>query len=63
MNTLNERMKRDMEILCSMKGIGENTATNFLIEMGGAVENEPPCCKQQGIRGKRPVLKEPCFTL
>jgi transposase len=38
MNTLNERMKRDMEILCSMKGIGENTATNFLIEMGGAVE-------------------------
>jgi Holliday junction resolvasome RuvABC DNA-binding subunit len=56
-------MKRDMEILCSMKGIGENTATNFLIEMGGAVENEPPCCKQQGIRGKRPVLKEPCFTL
>jgi transcriptional regulator with XRE-family HTH domain len=25
--------------------------------------NEPPCCKQQGIRGKRPVLKEPCFTL
>jgi hypothetical protein len=28
-----------------------------------AHDNEPPCCKQQGIRGKRPVLKEPCFTL
>jgi len=38
MNTLNERMKQDTDILCSMKGIGENTAMNFLIEMGGAVE-------------------------
>jgi transposase len=38
MSTLNERMKQDMETLCSMKGIGENTATNFLIEMGGAIE-------------------------
>ena len=38
MSTLSERMKQDMEILCSMKGIGENTAVNFLIEMGGAVE-------------------------
>jgi len=35
MNTLNERMKQDTDILCSMKGIGENTAMNFLIEMGG----------------------------
>ena len=39
MNLLNERMKQDMEILCSIKGIGENTAVNFLIEMGGEVEN------------------------
>jgi transposase len=38
MNTLNERMKQDIDILCSMKGIGENTAMNFLVEMGGAVE-------------------------
>jgi transposase len=38
MNTLNERMKQDVEILCSMKGIGENTALNFLVEMGGKVE-------------------------
>ena len=38
MNTLNERMKQDTDLLCSMKGIGENTAMNFLIEMGGAVE-------------------------
>jgi transposase len=37
-NLLNQRMKHDMEILCSIKGIGENTAMNFLIEMGGEVE-------------------------
>ena len=38
MNLLNQRMKHDMELLCSIKGIGENTAMNFLIEMGGNVE-------------------------
>jgi transposase len=38
MGLLNERMKQDMEILCSIKGIGENTAINFLIEMGTEVE-------------------------
>jgi transposase len=38
MNIINEKMKQDVEILCSMKGIGENTAMNFLIEMGGTVE-------------------------
>ena len=38
MDLLNERMKQDMDILCSMKGIGENTAMNFLIEMGGDIE-------------------------
>jgi transposase len=38
MSLLNERMKQDMEILCSIKGIGENTAVNFLIEMGTEVE-------------------------
>jgi len=35
---LNERMKQDIEILCSIKGVGENTAMNFLIEMGTEVE-------------------------
>ena len=38
MNLLNERMQRDMEILRSIKGIGENTALNFLIEMGVYIE-------------------------
>jgi transposase len=38
MNTLDKRMKQDTGILCSMKEIGENTAMNFLIELGGAVE-------------------------
>ena len=38
MNLLNQRMKHDMELLCSIKGIGENTAMNFLIEMGGHIE-------------------------
>jgi transposase len=35
---LDEKMKQDVEILCSMKGIGENTAVNFLIEIGGKVD-------------------------
>ena len=38
MNLLHQRMKHDMELLCSIKGIRENTALNFLIEMGGNVE-------------------------
>ena len=38
MNLLNQRMKHDMELLCSIKGVGENTALNFLIEMGGYIE-------------------------
>ncbi len=32
-----EKMKRNAEILTSMKGIGDKTALNFLIEMGGDV--------------------------
>jgi transposase len=33
-----EKMKKDTKILTSMKGIGEKTALNFLIEMGGDVK-------------------------
>jgi transposase len=33
----NDRMKKDIEILTSIKGIGETTAVNFLVEMGGDV--------------------------
>jgi transposase len=36
-NLLDEKMKRDAEILTSMKGIGDKTALNFLIELGGDV--------------------------
>jgi transposase len=32
-----EKMKRDVEILTSIKGIGDKTALNFLIEFGGEV--------------------------
>jgi transposase len=32
-----EKMKRDAEILTSMKGIGDKTALNFLVELGGDV--------------------------
>ena len=38
MNLVNQRMKHDMELLCSIKGVGENTATNFLIELGGNID-------------------------
>jgi transposase len=38
MSLCNERIREDTEILCSMRGIGENTAMNFLVEMGGDIE-------------------------
>ena len=37
MDACNERIKQDIEILTSIKGIGEATAVNFLIEMGGDI--------------------------
>jgi transposase len=43
MRLSDEHMKRDAEILTSMNGIGDKTAFNFLIELGGdvrAFENE-----------------------
>ena len=49
---LDERMEQDMEILCSMRGIGENTAMNFLIEMGGDVamyENDRKLIAASGL--------------
>jgi transposase len=49
---LNERMKEDTDILCSMKGIGENTAMNFLIEMGGDIkiyENDKKLIAASGL--------------
>jgi len=37
MGLCKDRMKKDIEILTSIKGIGEATAINFLIEMGGDI--------------------------
>jgi transposase len=33
------QMEEDVEILTSMRGIGNNSATNFLVELGGGVEH------------------------
>ena len=49
---LNERMKQDIEILCSIKGVGESTAMNFLIEMGtevGMYENDKKLIAASGL--------------
>ena len=47
-----EEMKRDAEILTSMKGIGDKTALNFLIELGGnvrAFENDKKLIAAAGL--------------
>jgi transposase len=47
-----ERMKKDMEILTSIKGIGKSTALNFLVEMGGDVtlyENDKKLIAAAGL--------------
>ncbi len=47
-----EKMKRDAEILTSMKGIGEKTAFNFLIELGEdirAFENDKKLIAAAGL--------------
>ena len=47
-----DRMKKDVEILDSIKGIGEATALNFLIEMGGDVtlyENDKKLIAASGL--------------
>ena len=37
MRLCNERMKKDVEILTSIRGIGKATALNFMVEIGGDV--------------------------
>jgi transposase len=47
-----EQMKRQAEILTSMKGIGDKTALNFLIELGGdvrAFENDKKLIAAAGL--------------
>jgi transposase len=47
-----EQMKRDAEILTSMNGIGDKTALNFLIELGGdvrAFENDKKLIAAAGL--------------
>ena len=47
-----EKMKRDVDILASMKGIREQTAFNFLIELGGdirAFENDKKLIAAAGL--------------
>lgn len=47
-----ENMKKDMDILTSIKGIGEKTAMNFLVEMGGdvrAFENDKKLIAAAGL--------------
>jgi transposase len=47
-----EKMKRDTDILTSMKGIGDKTALNFLIELGGdvkAFENDKKLIAAAGL--------------
>jgi len=52
MSLSGEQMKRDTEILTSMKGIGDKTAFNFLIELGGdikAFENDKKLIAAVGL--------------
>jgi transposase len=51
-NLSDEKMRRDAEILTSMKGIGDKTALNFLIELGGdvrAFENDKKVIAAAGL--------------
>jgi transposase len=51
-----EKMRRDMDILTSMKGIGEKTAMNFLIEMGGDINQFESHKKLIAMAGLDPAL-------
>ena len=51
-NLSGEKIKRDAEILTSMRGIGDKTALNFLIELGGdirAFENDRKLIAAAGL--------------
>ncbi len=50
------KMKRDMDILTSMKGIGERTAMNFLIEIGGDIKQFESHKKVIAMAGLDPAL-------
>ena len=51
-----EKMRRDRDILTSMKGIGEKTAVNFLIEMGGDIKQFESHKKVIAMAGLDPAL-------
>lgn len=50
------RMQEDMNILTSMKGIGEKTAMNFLIEIGGDIRQFESHKKVIAMAGLDPAL-------
>jgi len=51
-----EKMRRDMDILTSMKGIGEKTAMTFLIDMGGDIKQFESHKKLIAMAGLDPAL-------
>ena len=50
------KIQRDMDILTSMKGIGEKSAANFLIEMGGEIKQFESHKKVIAMAGLDPAL-------
>jgi transposase len=50
------KIQQDMDILTSMKGIGEKTAMNFLIEMGGDIKQFETHKKLIAMAGLDPAL-------
>ena len=50
------KIQQDMDILTSMKGIGKNTAMNFLIEMGGDIKQFESHKKLIAMAGLDPAL-------
>ena len=51
-----EKIQGDMDILTSMKGIGEKTAMNFLIEIGGEIKQFESHKKVIAMAGLDPAL-------
>jgi len=50
------KMRQDMDILTSMRGIGKKSATNFLIEMGGDIKQFQTHQKLIAMAGLDPAL-------